>query len=141
MPVGPGDRTVEAPAYPLVYPDGPRDAEALLAHPTTGRLYVVSKVVFGGKLFEAPERLDPAPDNRLRPLADVTGLVTDGAFFPDGRHLVLRTYTRALVYTFPDLALVGELRLPGQRQGEGLAVAGRTALPVLRRRQLAAADA
>ena len=122
VPVGPGDREVDATAYELVYPDGPRDAEALLVHPTTGRLYVVSKVVFGGTVYEAPERLDPAQPNRLRPLGDVVGLVTDGAFFPDGRHLVLRTYTKALVYSFPDLALVGEVDLPGQRQGEGIAV-------------------
>ena len=122
VPVGPGDRDVEVPSYPLVYPDGPRDAEALLAHPVTGRLYVVSKVVFGGTVYEAPERLDPGSPNRLRAMADVSGLVTDGAFFPDGRHLVLRTYTKALVYTFPDLALVGEVDLPGQRQGEGVAV-------------------
>ena len=102
VPVGPGDRDVEATTYTLVYPDGPRDAEALLAHPVTGRLYVVSKVVFGGAVYEAPERLEAGGPNRLRALADVTGLVTDGAFFPDGRHLVLRTYTKALVYSFPD---------------------------------------
>ncbi len=106
----------------MVYPDGPRDAEALLAHPVTGRLYVVSKVVFGGTIYEAPERLGTGSPNRLRALADVTGLVTDGAFFPDGRHLVLRTYTKALVYSFPDLSLLGEIDLPGQRQGEGIAV-------------------
>ncbi len=61
VPVGPGDRDVEVPTYTLVYPDGPRDAEALLAHPVTGRLYVVSKVVFGGAVYEAPERLETGP--------------------------------------------------------------------------------
>jgi len=122
--VGSGDRTDTAPAYRLVYPGGPRDAEALLTDPTTGRLYVASKEVFGGQLLAAPARLDPAADNRLTPLGKVSGLVTDGAFFPDGRHLVLRTYTSASVYSFPDLALVGELRLPAQQQGEGLAVVG-----------------
>ena len=105
--VGPGDRTETAPAYRLVYEGGPRDAEALLA---------------------APTRLDPARDNRLTPVGNVTGLVTDGAFFPDGRHLVLRTYTTALVYSFPDLELVGEVRLPAQQQGEGLAVVGEDTL-------------
>jgi hypothetical protein len=122
VPVGPGDRDADVLTYPLTYPDGPHDAEALLAHPVTGRLYIVSKVVFGGKVYEAPERLAAGSDNRLRAMADVTGLVTDGAFFPDGRHLVLRTYTKALVYSFPDLSLVGEIDLPGQRQGEGIAV-------------------
>ena len=37
---------------------------------------------------------------------------------------MLRTYTSAFVYSFPDLELVGELRLPAQQQGEGLAVVG-----------------
>ena len=126
--VGPGERTETAPAYRLVYQDGPRDAEALLSDPTTGRLYVASKEVFGGRLFAAPTRLDPAKDNRLTPLGNVTGLVTDGAFFPDGRHIVLRTYTSAMVYSFPDLELVGELRLPAQQQGEGLAAVGKDTL-------------
>ena len=39
----------------------------------TGRLYVASKEVFGGQLFAAPTRLDPAADNRLTPLGNVTG--------------------------------------------------------------------
>ena len=87
-------------------------------------------------MYEAPERLGTGSPNRLRALADVTGLVTDGAFFPDGRHLVLRTYTKALVYSFPDLSLLGEIDLPGQRQGEGIAVLDdEVALPELRRRQ------
>ena len=126
--VGPGERTETAPAYRLVYEGGPRDAEALLTDPTDGRLYVASKEVFGGMLFAAPTRLDPARDNRLTPVGNVTGLVTDGAFFPDGRHLVLRTYTSALVYSFPDLELVGEVRLPAQQQGEGLAAVGEDTL-------------
>jgi hypothetical protein len=126
VPVGPGDRTVEEPAYRLVYPDGARDAEALLRHPTTGRLYVASKVAFGGTLYAAPAELDPARDNRLRRVGGVAGLVTDGAFFPDGRHLVLRTYTAALVYSFPALDVVGEIELPAQDQGEGIAVEGDT---------------
>ena len=32
----------------LSYRDGPRDAETLLVHPTTGRVYVVSKSLLGG---------------------------------------------------------------------------------------------
>jgi hypothetical protein len=50
-------------------------------------------------------------------------LATDGAFFPDGRHVVLRDYTRAIVYTFPGLEQVGVVPLPEQQQGEGIAVA------------------
>ena len=123
VPVGDGDRTVDEETIDLVYPDGPRDAEALLADPTTGRLLVVTKGVFGGEVYAAPpEPADDAP-NQLGEVGQVIGLVTDGAFFPDGRHLVLRTYSRATVYTCPDLESLGSWDLPAQPQGEGVAVA------------------
>ena len=35
----------------LEYPSGPADAEALLAHPDDGRLFVVTKDVFGGTVL------------------------------------------------------------------------------------------
>ena len=121
-PVGRGDHTAEPTAYRLTYPDGPRDAETLLAHPVTGRLYVVSKVIFGGVLYAAPRRLDAAAPNRMRAVGRVVGFAPDGAFFPDGRHLVLRDYGSATVYSWPDLEEVGSFALPDQQQGEGIAV-------------------
>jgi len=123
VPVSRGDRTVDEETYDLTYPGGPVDAETLLADPTTGRLYVATKEVFGGTLYAAPAHLSPDGDNVLRPLGRVTGIATDGAFFPDGKHLVLRTYTDAVVYTFPSLKQVGSFRLPTQQQGEGIAIA------------------
>ena len=106
----------------LTYSDGPRDAETLLVHPVTGRVFVVSKSLLGGVLYAAPERLSASRRNELEPLGDVLGFATDGAFFPDGRHFVLRDYGRAVVYSYPELAAVGELALPDQQQGEGIAV-------------------
>jgi hypothetical protein len=123
VPVGSGDRTVDATAYRLTYPDGPHDAETLLADPHTGRLYVVSKDPLGGTVYAAPAQLVAGVDNRLKPIGSVLGLATDGAFFPDGRHIVVRNYTSASVYSFPDLSLEGSWVLPAQRQGEGIAVA------------------
>ncbi|QIX28042.1 esterase-like activity of phytase family protein [Nocardioides sp. JQ2195] len=123
IPVGPADATVSGTTYPLEFRDGPRDAEALLAHPTTGRLYVVSKGVLGGQFYVAPKTLRTAAPNRLTTLGAAPGLVTDGAFFPDGKHLVVRTYSRAVVYRFPSLEVVGTVDLPRQQQGEGIAVA------------------
>ncbi len=58
-----------APRYGLRYPGGPRDAETLLAHPRTGRLFVVSKTVFGGVVYAAPRRLAAGEVHRLRPFA------------------------------------------------------------------------
>ena len=142
--------TTEPPAsFRLRYPDGPGDAEALLVHPRTGRLYVVTKPLAGpAKVYAAPEALDPDAPNELALVAEVdlepTGteggpgigalaqlLVTAGDISPDGRHVALRTYTD--VYEWPlqgdDVAAAFDQRptvtpLPPTRQGEGLAYTG-----------------
>ncbi|MGI8900591.1 MAG: hypothetical protein ACR2HA_06630, partial [Nocardioides sp.] len=112
----------EAARFELTYPDGPRDAETLLAHPRTGRLFVVSKTVFGGTVYAAPRRLDPAVPNPMRAVAVVPGLLTDGAFLPDGRNVLLRGYADASLLSFPDFAELGSFELPEQEQGEGVAI-------------------
>ncbi len=109
-------------SYDVRYPGGPADAETLLRHPGTDQLFVVTKSVFGGRVLAAPTELRAARVTVLRDVGDVAGLVTDGAFFPDGRHLVVRNYTRAFVYAFPTFDLVAAFDLPEQEQGEGLAV-------------------
>jgi hypothetical protein len=111
----------DAPRVELTYPGGPRDAETLLVHPVTGRAFVVSKTVFGGVVYAVPS-LAPGGPHRLRRFAQEPGLVTDGAFFPDGRHVLLRGYGAATVYTFPGFAPRGTVVLPPQRQGEGVAI-------------------
>ncbi|WP_435747485.1 hypothetical protein [Nocardioides sp. SYSU DS0663] len=125
VPVGRGpiDAT-DAATYELVLPDGPTDAETLLAHPRTGRLLVVTKTVFGGTVLQAPARLSPGRPNELRPVGATSqlGLATDGAFFPGGEHVVLRDYVRIVVYTWPGMDPLAEIPLPEQEQGEGLAV-------------------
>jgi len=122
VPVGRGERRVEAETYELTYPDGPVDAETLLADPRTGRLYVVTKQVFTGTVYAAPAQLSPDGANVLTPIGTGPGIATDGAFFPDGRHLVIRSYDDAVVYTWPGLTRVTSFDLPAQEQGEGLAV-------------------
>ncbi|WP_244931446.1 hypothetical protein [Nocardioides sp. W7] len=122
VPVRRGDRTVEPERFELVYPDGATDAETLMTEPGSGRLVVVSKGIFGGVVYRAPARLDPDEPNRLEEVGTAIGLATDGAFFPDGRHLVVRNYGRAAVLTWPRLEEVGSFDLPDQDQGEGLAV-------------------
>ena len=124
VPVGRGDRSSDSPSYRLVYPDGPHDAESLLADPRTGRLYVVTKDVFGGTFYAAPETLATDGRNRLQRLGavgDALPLATDAAFFADGRHVVVRGYPEAKIYAFPSLTEVATVDLPPQRQGEGIA--------------------
>ena len=119
---GPGDRTVEATRYDLAYKGGPRDAEALLVHPRTGRLHVVSKGLFGGQVLAAPATLRTDAVNVLRPVGGAPGLVTDGAFFPDGRHVLLRTYSTMAVHDARTWESEVGAELPDQQQGEGLAM-------------------
>ena len=112
-----------AARFELAYPDGPHDAEALLVHPRTGRVLVVSKVpLLGGTVYAAPRRLEQGSVHRMAAVSRVRGIVTDGAFLPDGRHVVLRTYGSAAVYTYPGFEQVADLELPDQDQGEAVAV-------------------
>lgn len=116
------DGAVEPTTYELAYPDGAHDAETLLVHPETGQVMVVAKE-FIGQLYAAPTQLDPDRPNRLEPVGEVLPGATDGAFFPDGKHLIVRAYVKAAVYAWPSLDQVGEnFFLPEQEQGEGLAV-------------------
>ncbi|WP_203337295.1 hypothetical protein [Nocardioides limicola] len=123
VPFGRGDRTVTPERYQVVHPGAAVDAESLLAHPVSGQLYVVTKEVFGSRVLALPERLDPRWPNELTEVGRVIGLATDAAFFPDGRHLIIRNYGRAVVYAYPEFQAVGSLVLPDQQQGEGIAVA------------------
>jgi hypothetical protein len=122
VPVGRGDRDDAGTSYDLVLPGPPRDTESLLSHPETGRLFVATKDIFGSALFAAPTELAANHPNRLTRVGPTLTLATDGAFFPDGRHLVVRNYTQAVVYTFPGLEAVATLALPEQEQGEAIAV-------------------
>ena len=90
--------------------------------PRTGRVFVVTKSVFGGTVYVAPRRLRADHDNRLRTYARVAGLVTDGTFLPSGEEVLLRSYGTASAYTFPGFQQVGSVRLPSQPQGEGISV-------------------
>ena len=122
LPVGRGDRRVDVETYELTYPGGPVDAETLLADPATGRLYIVTKQVWGGSVLAAPAELSPDGENVLMPVGTATGIATDGAFFPDGQHVLIRSYGDAVVYAWPALTRVASFALPDQEQGEGLAI-------------------
>lgn len=109
----------------LRYPpgSGPFDAEVLMVHPVSGRVVVVTKSFAGGIVHQAPPELPERGEARLRQVGTLPGFLTDGAFLPDGEHLVVRTYVGAAVYTWPGLQEVAQLRLPSQEQGEAIAVA------------------
>jgi hypothetical protein len=115
------DATVPAERYRLRYPDGPRNAEALLVDPRSNRLYVASKDEAGGALYRAPVELRGDRVNLLRRVGRVPALVTDGAFSPDGRLLVLRDYGAAHLYRAAGGGRLATVALPFQPQGESVA--------------------
>ena len=119
-PVGRGDRTVDAPRYDLAYRDGPRDAETLLVDPRDGRLYVVTKGLFGGGVFAAPRQLEEGTTHLLRPVGAVDGLLTDGVFAADGSRALLRGYGRLYVADTDSWRYLADMPLPDQRQGEAV---------------------
>ena len=123
VPVGRGERSGALASYELKYPQRRSyDAETLLAQPGTGRLFVVTKSALGGRIFAAPTRLSAERPNLLRPVAYAPGLVTDGAFVPDGDRVVLRDYGRFVELSYPGWRTLTDGLLPVQQQGEGIAV-------------------
>jgi hypothetical protein len=117
------DQPLRATPFRLKYADGPRNAEAVLIHPRTNRLYVASKML-NGALYAAPARLRPNRLHVLRKVGDAPPIATDGAFAPDGRTFAVRTYGAAHVYEMTPRGPGDRLRvvnLPDQEQGESIA--------------------
>ncbi|MFG2290926.1 hypothetical protein ACGFOU_33250 [Streptomyces sp. NPDC048595] len=118
------DATVTATQFDVVYADGPRDAEALMVHPRTGRVYIASKKQGGGgALYEGPRHLTTTGPNSFRKVAPIDLWVTDGAFSPDGTRLVMRSYFGARIYRWQDGRPkdIGSVGVPIQQQGESVA--------------------
>ncbi|MCX4567532.1 WD40 repeat domain-containing protein [Streptomyces albogriseolus] len=116
------DATVRATQYVVKYADGPRDAEAMVVHPKTGRVYLIDKHEDGGHLYEGPEKLSPSGDNVFRPVAPVELWTTDAALSPDGQHLAVRGYFGGIHYAWNGgkLEREGRLSVPLQGQGESV---------------------
>ncbi|MGK5533304.1 hypothetical protein [Streptomyces sp. URMC 129] len=118
------DATVTPTVYTVQYEDGPRDAEALMVHPVTGRVYIASKKQDGtGALYASPEELTASGINVFARVADTEVWVTDGAFSPDGTRLLLRGYFTARMYAWRDgepVEMAQRVIPPSQMQGESV---------------------
>ena len=133
--------TAATEALTLRYPDGPRDAEALLVHPGNGDLYVVTKEVSGpAGVYRAPATLTPGATTALERIASLelpgapgslTAPVTGGDIAPDGHRLALSTYVAGVELVldhgttarFDDIweQPLRPVALPLRRQGEAIA--------------------
>jgi hypothetical protein len=113
---GMGERAgPRAERFRFRYPDGPHDAEALLIHPASGDLYIVSKAKGEDTetlVFKAKAPLHTGEAVTLirvasikfpgeSPLMLLIGRVTGGDIAPDGRRLMLCGYQRGWEYTLP----------------------------------------
>lgn len=100
--------TERAEVLRLRYPDGPHDAEALLVHPTTGDLYVLSKDASGPTVYKAADPIDAASVTTLRAVGVVRlsggmlGQITAGDISPDGRRVALATYSSGYELALPE---------------------------------------
>lgn len=113
------DAVVPATRYRFKYEDGGHNAEGLMVHPRTGRLYVVSKE-FSGSVYEAPKRLRTDRTNVLRKVGFAPIMATDAAYAPDGSSFVIRTYFSATVYRAPG-DQIARVSMPQLEQAESIA--------------------
>ncbi|MFJ9057387.1 WD40 repeat domain-containing protein [Streptomyces sp. NPDC102409] len=115
------DATVQATQFDVTYADGARNAEAMMVHPRTGRVYIASKNEDGGGLYEGPQKLTTGGNNVFRRVGEVPW-VTDGAFSPDGRNVVFRSYFSARGYAFEGGRLGADhaVSVPLQGQSESV---------------------
>jgi hypothetical protein len=99
-PAADAGTSAPARAWSVRYPGGPRDAEALAVHPATGETWIVSKGrAHPVQVFRL--RLSEEVDEALaEPVLDLTGrpvppprMITGASFTPDGRWLLVRSYT------------------------------------------------
>lgn len=120
LPAGaaPGDdQTVTAEAFRLRFPDGPHNAEAMLVHPNTGEMVVITKERGGiSGVYRVPH-LDSRGAVTLEWVGRVDvrdgspdrDLVTDASIAADTRHVTVRTYSHAFEYDLADGASLGSI--------------------------------
>lgn len=104
--------------FQFVFPTRAANVEAMLVHPKTGEIELVTKSPNGLSLMyrlPAPQdpnnammlELDDIVD--LRGLDPSSGLITDAAVSPDARQVVLRTYASVLLFDVPPGASLGSI--------------------------------
>ncbi|MGV9771908.1 hypothetical protein [Streptosporangium sp. NPDC003464] len=113
------DAVVPAVRYRFRYEDGGHNAEGVMVHPRTGRLYIVSKQ-FAGSVYAAPKRLRTDKVNVLRKVGSAPIMATDAAYAPDGSSFVIRTYFSATVYRAPG-DQIARVTMPPLEQAESIA--------------------
>jgi hypothetical protein len=100
--------TATAEAIRLKYPDGAHNAEALLVHPATGDIYVVTKRGDEAGVYKLAAGFDASAVSTLARVATLHGpgffgsLITGGDISPDGRRVALCDYATGYELTLPE---------------------------------------
>ena len=129
--------TAPAEAIRLRYPDGKHDAEALLVHPITGNIYIVTKVMIANPVvYEATAPFVAGKLITMRRLGEVRvpslfgGMITGGSVSPDGHHVALCDYFQGYELVLPhgakDFDEIWKVKMIGfdlgkREQGEAIA--------------------
>jgi hypothetical protein len=126
-----GEHDVMFETFSFTYPDGSHNAEALLVHPTTGVVTVVTKSGRNTAAYEMPLPLRAGATVTLvgpQPVvvSGLVALVTGGDVHPAGSSVLLRTYTGVWLYPIASGQTAAqalgqqpcELPTPGEQQGE-----------------------
>ena len=100
--------TEPAETIRLKYPDGKHDAEALLVHPRTGNIYIVTKVVIANPaVYEAVAPFTGGQSITMRRVGETHvpsifgGVITGGNISPDGRRVALCDYFQGYEIVLP----------------------------------------
>jgi len=100
--------TAPAEAIRLRYPDGKHDAETLLVHPSTGNLYIITKVLLrNATVYEATAPLTTGAVITMKRIGEIRvpsivgGALTGGSISPDGRRVALCDYLQGYEVVLP----------------------------------------
>jgi hypothetical protein len=129
--------TAPAEAIRLRYPDGKHDAEALLVHPATGNIYIITKVAFKRPhVYKAKAPLTSETPITMECVGELNvpgmfgGVITGGSVSPDGRRVALCDYFQGYEIVLPsnsnDFEDIWKQRLVSfdfgkRKQGESIA--------------------
>lgn len=99
-----GEMTITPESFDLRYPDGSHNAEALLVHPVTGHMTIVTKTNEGASpVYEFTEALRAGTPIELKKTGQIeppkgSERFTGGAVHPEGKGILLRTYSNLWYY-------------------------------------------
>ncbi len=97
---------------PFIYPDGPRDAETLLVHPSTSEMYVVTKTKeANARVYRIPPEArsaDPPHEAEFVTTMSLSHpvaygrMATGGDISPSGQEMTIRSYLSLFTFCVPE---------------------------------------